>query len=129
VGGPRDLIGNHVKHELLDELFEVVFRALLGHHVHHPPSDLSDLSAIRIASRLQLVLLLGGESDAEHPQVISVGGFNVDMGLDQCLPLFDERTELVSCQVHSVEVGEEVVSSDIFTDQFDLSEAKLFIVV
>lgn len=43
------------------------------------------------------------------------------------LPLLDHRTQLVSGEVHAVEVGEAVLSLNIFNNQFELSEGHFIV--
>lgn len=53
------------------------------------------LGALRVASLLNLVWPLLCEADAEHAQQVAVSGPNVDVRLDQGLPLLHHRPQLV----------------------------------
>ena len=57
-----------------------------------------------IASSLDLVSTSLGEGDAEKPQCVVVCGFDIDMRLDQSLPLLNQGPELVGCEVHTLEM-------------------------
>ena len=68
---------------------------------------LTDLARLSIASSLDLVSTSLGEGDAEKPQCVVVSGFDINMGLDQSLPLFNQGPELVGCEVHTLEMKKE----------------------
>lgn len=55
--------------------------------------------------------------DAEE---VPIGGADVNLRLDQRLPLLDERAELVAGEVHSVEVGEHGSPLNILAAQLHL---------
>ena len=48
------------------------------------------------------------------PKSVAVGGLDVNMCLNEGVPLAHKGAELVLGQVHAVEVGEAVVALDIF---------------
>ena len=50
------------------------------------------------------------------------------MSFNECLPLSDERAELVSGEVHTVEVGVAVFALDILADKLELPESVLVVV-
>jgi hypothetical protein len=51
------------------------------------------------------------------------------VGLDQSLPLSDERAELVGGEVHAVECGEALLSLDFVDDEFQLAVSLLLVSV
>ena len=112
-----DLGANRVRDELADKVLEVDGRSLLGHNVGHLLADLLDLSSLSIGGLPQLVCPLLGEGNARHPQLVAVGGGDVDGALDGGLPLLDEGADLVSGHVHSVEVAKAVLSGDVLQDE------------
>jgi len=65
-------------------------------------SYLSDLACLSIASALHLIGPPLGEPNAEKPQHVIISGLDIDMSLDKCLPLLNQRTELVRCKGHTL---------------------------
>ena len=61
------------------------------------------LRRCRVGRFLDLVRSLFRESDGEESEEVTVGSFDVDVSLDQSLPLSDERSELVGGEVHTVD--------------------------
>lgn len=88
--------------------------------------NLRVLSVTRF-SRAHLVLV--GETDAKYSEQIAIGGFDIDVGLDEGLPFLDHRTKLVGRQVHTVKVGKNRAALNIFGDQAELTERSFRIVV
>ena len=123
-----DVFTDTVWDQFVDERFQVLGRGFFGHDVDHLLSDSSDLRTFGVGSFLDLLADPLGESKTEHSEKISVSGFDIDVSLDQSLPLSDERAELVSGQVHTVEVGVTVLALDILADQLELPEG-VFVVV
>jgi hypothetical protein len=122
-----NLLSHDLGEELLDELLEVALGSLLGHDLGHLGADLLLLSSLDVAGLLELVGHLLGEGDAEHADEVSVGGADVDGGLDDGLPFLDETAKLVAGHVHAVEVGEDVVALDLLSNELDLPEALLLV--
>ena len=58
-----------------------------------------------------------------------VGGHDGDVGLDQGLPLADERAELVRGEVETVEVGQAVLALDLVDAEFDLAERVVLVLL
>jgi len=83
------------------------------------------LRVLGVASGLNLSLVTSGESDAEHADVVAVSGLGLREGLDRGVPLLDESAELVSGDVHTVEVGVAVVALDFFALDANLSPGLL----
>merc|ERR1719387_3007612 len=77
---------------------------------------------VRVDTKLnKLVLALLGEGDGEQAQGVAVSGLDVHGGLDQGLPLLQERAQLVAGQVHAVEVAQAVATLDLLADELDLA--------
>ena len=72
---------------------------------------------------------LGGESNAEESEHVSVSGLDINVALDQGLPLLDHGPELVSCEVHAVEAGEAVLALDLLDEKLELSVGSLGILL
>ena len=65
------------------------------------------------------------ESEAEHSKVIAISGLALSEGLDRGVPLLDQSAELISSDVHAVEVGVAVVTLHFFALDSDLSPGLL----
>jgi len=93
----------------------------------HLLSDSSDLRGGGIGGLLDLVGSALGEGNSEQAEEVVVGGLDCDVGLNQRLPLPDERSQLVGCEVETVEVGEAVLSLNLIDPELDLSECVVLI--
>lgn len=124
-----NLLSGGSSNKSLDEGLEVTLSSEAGHGGNHLSADLLHLGGLGVASLLQLIVLLLGESNAEHADNVSVGGTAVDVGLDDGLLLLDEGAKLVAGHIHAVEVEEAVVSLDILDAQLDLTVGHGFVVV
>ena len=67
-----------------------------------PDTDLTDLTRLSVARLLDLVRPLLGESNAEHADLVVVGGLHINVSLDQTLPLAHQRSQLVGGEVHAL---------------------------
>ncbi len=76
-------------------------------------------------SGLRVLVLLLGESDAEQPEEVSVGGLDVCVSLDEGLPFLDHGAKLVGREVHAVELGEAVLALHILADQLEFPKRPL----
>lgn len=79
------------------------------------------LRSFGVASCLDLGLVALGERDGEHSEHVTIGGLRLDEGLDERVPLLDQRARLVAGNVHTVEVGVAVVAFDFFALDLHLS--------
>ena len=70
-----------------------------------------------------------GEGDGEEAKEVVISGFDCNVGLDQGLPFSDEGSQLVGCEVETVEVGETVLSLDLIDTKLDLSECVVLILL
>ena len=84
-------------------------------------SDSSDVRRLSVSVSLDLVGLLSGEGNGEDSQDVVIGGLNGDVSLDKSLPLSDHGSQLISGEVHTVEVGEQVLTLNFIDSQLDLS--------
>ncbi len=115
--------------QLANEILQVRRRGLAGHDVEHLLADLLDLRVLGICSLAEGVRALLGESDSEHAETEAIEGRHVNAGLDQGLPLADERTQLVSGEIHAVEVGQSRPALDVLDLQDDLAERLVLILL
>lgn len=70
-----------------------------------------------------------GETNAEYPQAVAIGGFDIDNSLNQGLPFLDHWPQLVCGQVHTMEVGENITSLDILSNQSEFTERSFGVIV
>jgi len=124
LSGLGDIGGDTVRQELLDQFWDVAVADLADHDFGHFLSDLFDLLALGVGGLLYLSLLgFLGESGDKDSEVVVVGGFDIDLTLDHGLPLLDHTADLVTGEVHTVEVEHAVLALNILADEFELSEA------
>merc|ERR1719461_2668832 len=81
--------------------------------MYHLLPDVLDLSTLGITGLLGRSVQLGGESNAEKSEHVSVSCLDVNISLDQGLPLLDHGPEFVGGQVHAMEAGETVLALDL----------------
>jgi hypothetical protein len=109
LGGLLDLSSDRLGNELLNQLLQLAL-ALPLHDLVHLGPDLPDLSGLSVRGLLDLLPVLSGESNGEEPDEVSVRGSDIDVSLDQRLPLSDQRSDLVGGEVHSVERSKTVLA-------------------
>jgi hypothetical protein len=129
LGGLFNLAANDLGDELLGKLGQGAAAGLTRHDVGHLLADLSDLRAAGVCGLLDLVGASLGEGDAEQAEEVIVGGLDDNVGLDQRLPLADERTELVRGEVETVEVGQAVLALNLVDSEADLAERVVLILL
>ena len=108
LGGLLDLTSDRLRDELLDQLLQLALGLPLHDLVHLGP-DLPDLGGLSVRGLLDLLPVLAGKGDGEEPDEVSIGGSDIDVGLDQGLPLSDQRSDLVGGEVHAVERSQTVL--------------------
>ena len=99
------------------------------HDLNHLSSDSLDLRSSSVAVALGGVGLTLGEGDAEQTEGVSIGSLNLGLGLNESLPLTDQRAKLITSHVHTVEVSKTVTSLSVENLELDLSEALVGILV
>merc|ERR1719328_556958 len=124
-----NISGNRIWDKFVDNFFQVSATNFSLDDVSHLLPDVLDLGALGVASLLLAVLLLQGESDAEDTEHVSVTGLDVNVALDQSLPLLDHGPQLVGGQVHAVEGGQAVLSLDVLNNQLELSVRSLSVIL
>lgn len=120
-----DDLGN----ELGGELGKGAAGSLALDNLNHLLSDSSDLRGGSVCGLLDLVGAALGEGDGEETEEVVVGGLDCDVGLNQGLPLSDERSQLVGCEVETMEVGQAVLSLNLIDTELDLSECVVLILL
>ena len=115
--------------ELGCELCESTAGSFALDDLGHLLSDSSDLRGSGISGLLDLVGAALGEGDGEETEEVVVGGLDCDVGLNQGLPLSDERSQLVGCEVETMEVGQAVLSLNLIDTELDLSECMVLILL
>jgi len=66
-----------------------------------------------------------GEGNAEHADLVTIDGLGLRESLDRGVPLLDESAELVSGDIHAVEVSVAVVALNLFALDANLSPGLL----
>ena len=81
--------------QLVDDILEVTGAALPLHDLNHLLADCSDLCALSVRCLLDLMLTTLGETNAEQTQEVSVGGTDIQVGIDHCLLENSDQNTLV----------------------------------
>jgi len=113
--------------ELSNELVKRKAGRLASNNLHHLLADLTNLGALSICGLFDLVGSLLGKGNDEEANEIVVSGLDRRVGLDQCLPLANQRTELVGCEIESVKVSEAVLALDFIDAELDFAESMVFV--
>lgn len=129
LGSLLNLAADNLGNELLGELSERARAGLTGHDLGHLLADLPDLRRLGVGSLLDLVGSSLGEGDGEETDKVVIGGLDDNVGLDEGLPLADERAELVGGEVQTVEVGQAVLALDLVDTELDLAESVVLILL
>ena len=112
-----DLVGK----KLLEEVFEGALGSLSNEDGHDLLTEKFGLGSLGVASSLDLASVASGEGDSEDAYEVAIVGLGLNECLDEGVPLLDEGTELVTSDVHAVEVGVAVETLDFFDLELDLS--------
>ena len=95
---------NGLGNELLDQLLELT-GALLGHDLKNLLADRLDLSGRGVVGLPQAVLALLSERNAEKTKLVAISSGDVKMRVNERLPLLHQGANLVSSEIHTVELG------------------------
>lgn len=129
LGGLLDLAANDLGDELLGELSQSAGAGLPLHDLSHLLADRPDLRRSGVGGLLDLVRPALGEANGEEAEEVVIGGLDDDVGLNEGLPLADERAELVGGEVEAVEVGEAVLALNLVDAELDLAESVVLILL
>lgn len=124
-----DLAANDLRNELRSELGESAAGGLALNDIGHLAADGADLRRRSVGGLLDLVGATLGERNSEHANEVIVGGLDCNIGLNEGLPLADERPELVGGEVETVEVSQAVAALDLVHSQADLAESVVLILL
>ena len=124
-----DLLANGLSHKLLEDLAEVARGNLASDNLRHFLADDLDLRAEGVAGEAALVLVLLGEANGEDADSVAVSGLHVNDGLNEGLPLADQRLEEVSGEGHAGEVGEHVAALDVLGEEVDHTIGAVLVLV
>jgi hypothetical protein len=129
LGGLLNLAANDLGDQLLGELSQSAGAGLALHDLGHLLADGPDLRRSGVGGLLDLVGPALGEADSEEAEQVVVGGLDDNVGLNEGLPLADERAELVGGEVEAVEVGQAVLALDLVDAELDLAEGVVLILL
>lgn len=127
LGGLFDLLANHLWRKLAHKALDIHARDLSVHDLKHLLADRTDLGSLSVGGLADLVRPALCERNGEQADEVAVGGLDVDVRLDQRLPLADERAQLVGREIHAVEVEQGVLALDFVHAQLDFAEGLLLI--
>jgi hypothetical protein len=129
LGGLLDLAADDLGDQLVGELGQGAGGGLALDDLDHLAADGANLGRGGVGGLLDLVRPAAGEGDGEEAKEVVVGGLDGDVGLNQSLPLADERAQLVGGEVESVEVGQAVLALDLVDPQLDLAEGVVLVLL
>jgi hypothetical protein len=129
LGSLLNLTTDNFGDELGCELCEGAAGGFALNDLGHLLPDSSDLRGGGIGGLLDLVGSALGEGNSEQAEEVVVGGLDCDIGLNQGLPLSDERSQLVGCEVETMEVGQAILSLNLIDSELDLSERVVLILL
>lgn len=129
LGGLLDLAANDLRDQLAGELLQGAAAGLALDDLSHLPADGTDLGGGGVGGLLDLVGSALGEGNGEDAEEVVVGRLDSDVGLDQALPLADKGSQLVGCEVKTVEVGQAVLALDLVDSELDLAESVVLILL
>lgn len=84
-----DLLADRVRNKLLDNFLQVAAGNLTLDDLKHTLADSTDLAGLGISGLLNLLGAALGETDGEETQQVAVSRLDVNVGLNQSLPLLD----------------------------------------
>jgi hypothetical protein len=124
-----DLPSNSLWYKLLYQLLQVTACCLPCHDLKHLLPDLPNLARLSIRRLAHLRLTALCESDGEEAEEVTISRLDVDMCLNEGLPLAHKRTELVRGERHAMEVGQTILSLDLVNAKFNFAEGLLLILI
>jgi len=124
-----DLFSSGTGNKCLDQRLKITLGSKGRHGLNHFGANGTDLGGFGITSLLELIILLLGESDAEHAHDVPISSSHIHVSLDDALLLLDEGAKLVAGHVHAMEVEEAVEPLDILDAELDLAVRHGLVVV
>jgi len=116
-----DFVSNFFFNQNFDEVSELVLLDGGGHNFNHLLSDHLLVGRFQVAGCFDLVWCLLGESDCEHSDDISIGGFGLNETFDKGMPFLNHLACMVSGDVNSVEIGVAIKSLDFLNLELNFS--------
>lgn len=104
-----------------DKGLQVAGGGFSDHDLEHLLADGLDLGGLGVCGLLDLVGAASSEANGEQPQQVSIRSPHVHVGLNEGLPLADERPVFVGGHLHSVEVGKAVLAIYIINAELELA--------
>lgn len=129
LGGLLNLTANDLRDQLAGELLQGAAAGLALDDLGHLPADGTDLGGGGVGGLLDLVGSALGECNGEDTEEVLVGRLDSNVGLDQALPLADKGSQLVGCEVKTVEVGQAVLALDLVDSELDLAESVVLVLL
>ena len=123
LGSFLNLPTNHLRNQLGGQLRKRTGRRFALDNLHHLLANGSNLRRPRIRRLLDLIRTSVGEGDSKETKQIIVGGLEGDVGLDESLPLSNERPQLIRGEVESVKVGQTILALYFVDSELDLAES------
>lgn len=122
LGGLLDLTANNLGNQLGNQLGQGAAGSLALDDISHLASNGADLGRSSIGGLLDLVGASLGEGDGEEADEVVIGGLDGNVGLNESLPLANEGSQLVGCEVESVEVGQAALALDLIDAEANFAE-------
>lgn len=129
LGRLLNLAADDLGNELRGELSEGAGGSLALDNINHLAANGTDLRRGGVGRLLDLVLAALGEADSEQANEVVVGCLDSNIGLNERLPLADERSQLVGCEVETVEVSQAALALDFVDAEANLAERVILILL
>lgn len=129
LGSLFNFTANDLGDKLCGKLREGAAGSFALHDLSHLLADSTDLRRAGVCGLLNLVRTSLRESDGKQTQKVVIGRLDSNVGLDERLPLAHKGSQLVSCEVQAVEVGQAVFPLDLVHAELDFAECVVFVVL
>jgi len=129
LGGLLDLATDDLRNELGSELSKGAAGCFTDNDFRHLLTDSTDLRRGGVGGLLDLIWAALSESDGKETEEVVVSCLDGDVGLDQGLPLADERSELVRGEIETVEISQAVSALNFINAELDLAECVVLILL
>lgn len=117
-----NLLTNRVRDQLGDDFLQVTAVNLAGHDLKHLLANRANMAGLSVGSLANLLWATLGEANTEGTEQVSVSGLDVNVSLNQSLPLLHHRAKLIRGKAHAVEVGQASLSLDFVYAKAELAE-------
>ena len=120
-----NLLLDLISKQLLEEVLQGNFGDLTHQAFHNLLAEELLLGTFGVTSGLNLVLVAASESNSEEADHVTIKSLGLDEGLNKGVPFLDKSAELVTSDVHTVEVGVAIETLDFFDLELDLSPCEI----